>query len=41
MQEAIVEVRDFYTEFEAEFFSFFAELQKFCILKTAELHKNL
>jgi acyl carrier protein phosphodiesterase len=41
MQEAIVEVQQFYAEFESEFFSFFAELQDFCVLKTAELHQNL
>lgn len=41
MQEAIVEVQQFYTEFESEFHSFFAELQEFCVLKTIELHQNL
>jgi acyl carrier protein phosphodiesterase len=30
MQEAIVEVKSFYTEFEEEFTLFFADLQQFC-----------
>ena len=37
MQEAIVEVQQFYTEFESEFHSFFAELQEFCKLKTNQV----
>ena len=41
MQEAIVEVQQFYSEFESEFLIFFAELQNFCAVKTTELHQNL
>lgn len=37
MQEAIVEVKQFYTEFEAEFTLFFEELQNHCQEKLAEL----
>ena len=37
MQEAIVEVRKFYNEFEEEFILFFEELQKHCKEKLKEL----
>ena len=37
MQEAIVEVHEFYTEFENEFSLFFEELQNHCKEKLAEL----
>ena len=39
MQEAIVELQDFYTEFEAEFFLFFEELKSSCQQKINELNK--
>ena len=39
MQEAIVELQDFYTEFEAEFFLFFEELIISCKQKITELNK--
>ena len=35
MQEAIVEVQEFYSEFEEEFTMFFEELQKYCTEKSA------
>jgi len=37
MQEAIVEIQEFYTEFEEEFTLFFEELRKVCQLKLEEL----
>ena len=37
MQEAIVEVREFYTEFEEEFTLFFEELENHCREKLAQL----
>ena len=37
MQEAIVELQDFYTEFESEFFLFFEELIKSCQQKIIDL----
>ncbi|MES2747381.1 MAG: acyl carrier protein phosphodiesterase [Bacteroidota bacterium] len=37
MQEAMVELHQFYTEFHAEFKLFFEELQQHCIEKLAEL----
>jgi len=39
MQEAIVELQDFYTEFESEFFQFFEELIISCQQKITELNK--
>ena len=39
MQEAIVELQDFYTEFESEFFLFFEELIISCQQKITELNK--
>jgi acyl carrier protein phosphodiesterase len=39
MQEAIVELQDFYTEFESEFFLFFEELILSCQQKITELNK--
>lgn len=39
MQEAIVELQDFYTEFESEFFLFFEELIQSCQHKINELNK--
>ena len=39
MQEAIVELQDFYTEFESEFFLFFEELILSCQQKIIELNK--
>ena len=39
MQEAIVEIQDFYTEFESEFFQFFEELKSSCQQKITELNK--
>jgi acyl carrier protein phosphodiesterase len=39
MQEAIVEIQDFYTEFESEFFQFFEELVLSCQQKLKELHQ--
>ena len=39
MQEAIVELQDFYTEFESEFFLFFEELILSCQQKISELNK--
>ena len=39
MQEAIVELQDFYTEFEAEFFLFFEELKSSCQQKINELNE--
>lgn len=41
MQEAIVEIQDFYTEFESEFFLFFEELTISCKQKIAELNEIL
>lgn len=38
MPEAIVEIKQFYTEFETEFTLFFDELQKHCQEKLSELH---
>ena len=40
MQEAIVELQDFYTEFESEFFLFFEELITSCQQKITELNKQ-
>ena len=37
MQEAIVEVKQFYTEFEEEFTLYFEELQQHCKEKLLEL----
>jgi acyl carrier protein phosphodiesterase len=39
MQEAIVEIQDFYTEFESEFFQFFEELILSCQQKLKELNQ--
>ena len=39
MQEAIVEIQDFYTEFESEFFQFFEELMNSCQQKLKELNQ--
>ena len=39
MQEAIVEIQDFYAEFESEFFQFFEELKSSCRQKIDELNK--
>jgi acyl carrier protein phosphodiesterase len=39
MQEAIVELQDFYAEFESEFFLFFEELKSSCQQKIKELNK--
>ena len=41
MQEAIVEIQDFYTEFESEFFQFFEELVFSCQQKLKELNEIL
>jgi acyl carrier protein phosphodiesterase len=41
MQEAIVELQEFYSEFEEEFFLFFEELILSCQQKTAELNEIL
>jgi acyl carrier protein phosphodiesterase len=41
MQEAIVEIQDFYAEFESEFFQFFQELLISCQQKLKELHEVL
>ena len=41
MQEAIVEIQNFYTEFESEFFLFFEELITSCQQKIAELNEIL
>ena len=41
MQEAIVEIQDFYTEFESEFFLFFDELVISCQEKIKELNEIL
>ncbi len=41
MQEAIVEIQDFYTEFESEFFQFFEELVISCQQKLKELNEIL
>lgn len=41
MQEAIVEIQDFYTEFESEFFQFFDELILSCQQKIKELNEIL
>jgi acyl carrier protein phosphodiesterase len=41
MQEAIVEIQGFYTEFESEFFAFFEELQLSCQQKLKELNEVL
>ena len=41
MQEAIVEIQDFYTEFESEFFQFFEELELSCQQKLKELNEIL
>ncbi|MBL7885674.1 MAG: DUF479 domain-containing protein [Flavobacterium sp.] len=40
MHESIVEIQEFYTEFEEEFTLFFAELQQHCNEKLVELNKN-
>ncbi|MFN7044815.1 MAG: ACP phosphodiesterase [Flavobacterium sp.] len=40
MQEATVELQDFYTEFESEFFLFFEELITSCQQKITELNKQ-
>ncbi|MDI9257347.1 MULTISPECIES: acyl carrier protein phosphodiesterase [Flavobacterium] len=37
MHESIVELKQFYTEFEQEFFLFFDELQQHCLEKLAQL----
>ena len=39
MQEAIVEIQNFYTEFESEFFQFFEELMNSCQQKLKELNQ--
>ncbi|SHJ18727.1 acyl carrier protein phosphodiesterase [Flavobacterium terrae] len=39
MQEAIVELQEFYTLFEEEFTSFFSELQEHCKIKLVEINK--
>lgn len=39
MHEAIVEIQQFYTEFEEEFTLFFDELQQHCIEKLTELNQ--
>jgi acyl carrier protein phosphodiesterase len=41
MQEAIVEIQDFYAEFESEFFQFFEELVISCQQKLKELNEIL
>ena len=41
MQEAIVEIQDFYTEFESEFFQFFEELVLSCQQKLKGLNEIL
>jgi len=41
MQEAIVEIQDFYIEFESEFFQFFEELVLSCQQKLKELNEIL
>ena len=41
MQEAIVEIQDFYAEFESEFFQFFEELELSCQQKLKELNEIL
>ena len=41
MQEAIVEIQDFYTKFESEFFQFFEELVLSCQQKLKELNEIL
>lgn len=41
MQEAIVEIQDFYSEFESEFFQFFEELVLSCQQKLKELNEIL
>lgn len=41
MQEAIVEIQNFYTEFESEFFQFFEELVLSCQQKLKELNEIL
>jgi len=41
MQEAIVEIQDFYSEFESEFFLFFDELVISCEQKLKELNEIL
>jgi acyl carrier protein phosphodiesterase len=41
MQEAIVEIQDFYIEFESEFFQFFEELVLSCQHKLKELNEIL
>ena len=41
MQEAIVEIQDFYTELESEFFQFFEELVLSCQQKFKELNEIL
>jgi len=38
MHESIVELQQFYTEFETEFFIFFIELHQYCIEKLKELN---
>lgn len=37
MHEAVVEVSEFYSEFEEEFSSFFEELEQYCVRKLREL----
>ena len=39
MQEAIVELQEFYSNFEEEFTSFFIELQEHCKIKLVEINK--
>lgn len=41
MQEAVVELQEFYTEFESEFFIFFQELMVSCQQKITELNEIL
>lgn len=41
MHESIVELQQFYSEFEQEFTLFFIELQQHCLTKLAELQKTL
>lgn len=39
MQEAVIEIKEFYSEFEAEFFQFFEELKLSCQQKLKELNQ--
>lgn len=39
MQEAVIEIKAFYSEFEAEFFQFFEELKLSCQQKLKELNQ--